>query len=824
MTWNEIKTNLQPMADFSAKAAEFVANSDMLFDYLDQLPTSIKQTMLQRYANSTGRINKLRNEVAIQITSGKVNRQSIYQEFTNGKNTNPKDYGPFKNLFNLLYTFLIEQDKALVDNTLSALSEILQKDLSANGFTEITANGFDGGRHIGDEHAWFAIYNNTHPNQQTAKQLFFSVTDGKIKYGLYDRPNNNMLDSIIVTADEIDYNNVLNFYKKYLQEIKDNNFRAGLLKKYPIQKIIEDLKSEIISAWLIKPGEKGWMWKQALKEENIRIGWGKVVRDIIEANDYSDDFVLGKLNSYYPTNTTQHNNKNTITYFTKDVNTGDVVFAVSGTYQVIGVGVVSSELVVDEEYEEYAATHHVDWLIDLFKKPFEPPFKLPIKTVTELDSKNGVEFLQTIFGGKEAITLETNNIMALNQILYGPPGTGKTYNTIKAAVEIIEGKTFSDSNEDYAYCKKRFDELLGDQIEFITFHQNYSYEDFISGIKPDVKNSQMNFVAHTGVFKEICKRALQNFSDGKAEPKGSNTHDFNMYEAILSEIKNRIESATDKRLIVSTPSGNKFSVFKVDNTAIRFNYRTTGYSHEASLNLGKIKEHWVNDNLDALGGLIPYYNGINKLFHSIADEIERKIEAASQEQELLIEELNTPKKFVLIIDEINRANISRVFGELITLIEDDKRWGNAHQMSITQASGESFAVPNNLYLIGTMNTADKSIALLDIALRRRFEFKSMYPKYDIIGAWGEKLKALNLAIKGKNKSSDFFIGHAFFMNSDGTPKSETEMRAIFNRKIIPLLLEYFQNKTEDVKQVLGVIVGLNLQEQNIENNFQLIAE
>ncbi|MFV0590985.1 MAG: McrB family protein [Draconibacterium sp.] len=156
------------------------------------------------------------------------------------------------------------------------------------------------------------------------------------------------------------------------------------------------------------------------------------------------------------------------------------------------------------------------------------------------------------------------------------------------------------------------------------------------------------------------------------------------------------------------------------------------------------------------------------------------------------------KNFVLVIDEINRANISKVFGELITLLEDDKRLGEENELKITLPNGEKeFGVPPNLYLIGTMNTADKSIALVDIALRRRFEFIGYYPLYEgyDINAI-ELLKQINDAIFNEKKSADYLIGHAYFMNGKS-------IQSILLNKVIPLLMEYFSGKTEIVSRIFN---------------------
>ncbi len=163
------------------------------------------------------------------------------------------------------------------------------------------------------------------------------------------------------------------------------------------------------------------------------------------------------------------------------------------------------------------------------------------------------------------------------------------------------------------------------------------------------------------------------------------------------------------------------------------------------------------------------------------------------------------QNYVIIIDEINRANISRVFGELITLIEPDKRSHGQIPMEVKLPSGDLFIVPSNLYIIGTMNTADKSIALLDIALRRRFDFEAMYPKYEIEGHDiydKDILQRINEQII-ESKGHDFQIGHAYFMGEENK-----ELVERMNKKVIPLLLEYYMN---DEKEVKGILVNAGLQ-------------
>lgn len=159
--------------------------------------------------------------------------------------------------------------------------------------------------------------------------------------------------------------------------------------------------------------------------------------------------------------------------------------------------------------------------------------------------------------------------------------------------------------------------------------------------------------------------------------------------------------------------------------------------------------------------------------------------------------MNHPEEnFVIIIDEINRANISKVFGELITLIEDDKRWGEVNALQVVLPSGDPFTVPNNLYIVGTMNSADKSISLIDTALRRRFEFIEVVPNATLIAdpVLCSVLEKLNASLVKELDSTDLLVGHAYFIG-----KTEADLCGIFNRSIIPLLYEYFYDNSTKVK-------------------------
>lgn len=395
-----------------------------------------------------------------------------------------------------------------------------------------------------------------------------------------------------------------------------------------------------------------------------------------------------------------------------------------------------------------------------------------------LGKKNYIKFLNEIFKNEEDMLEEKNKEInsPLNQILYGPPGTGKTYNTVLEAAKIVIGNEPSSFKE----AQDAFNKNLGDRIEFITFHQNYSYEDFIQGLRPDTEEQgNLTFFKKDGVFKKIADRALKNF-------KASNTNiqkKLDFYEVFEEFIAPLVEGEVDE--IEIKMKKVSFFITNIKDKSIEFRKTSGGTDH--TLSIKTLEEMYNEESTKNIQGLSSYYRPLlNKLL---------------DKGKLNETEHVSLQNYVIIIDEINRANISRVFGELITLIEKDKRYNGKIPLTATLPSGDKFTVPPNLYIIGTMNTADKSIALLDIALRRRFEFVPKYPVLEIVEEGvnlvndSEILQKINKQIIDK-KGHDFTIGHSYFMGEEYTLKNTID------NKVIPLLLEYFMNDTKEVEDIL----------------------
>jgi 5-methylcytosine-specific restriction enzyme B len=398
----------------------------------------------------------------------------------------------------------------------------------------------------------------------------------------------------------------------------------------------------------------------------------------------------------------------------------------------------------------------------------------------------------------------------LNQILYGPPGTGKTYSTITKALNII-GIEYNS----YEEAQELFQNELGKRIEFVTMHQSFSYEDFVQGLKPlkQKGNEGITFDYKNGVFKEICRRAddaetgdsgldittltnreigqimffLSKFNGkGKSEKKANDflgfESDYKAFQGIGEKIGMKPNTLSNHR--------DKFDFMFSDRE---------GYS--ARKGWTPRNGQYVLDNSEKW----PYKEIYDEMNPKSFEEISKLVKTLLSKTKPITTEIEGNNNHVIILDEINRANISRVFGELIALIEKDKRDG---KLTATLPSGESFTVPSNLYIIGTMNTADKSIALVDIALRRRFEFTALYPDTDIlskvllenkfiaddINQRVNMLISLNRIIRAK-KSVDFEIGHSYFMEND-------TLINILNKQVLPLLNEYFMYDLRKVKEII----------------------
>jgi 5-methylcytosine-specific restriction enzyme B len=465
----------------------------------------------------------------------------------------------------------------------------------------------------------------------------------------------------------------------------------------------------------------------------------------------------------------------------------------------------------------------------------------------------------------------------LNQILFGPPGTGKTYAAVNAALEILDPDLIASLRVDPApkpedeqrkLLKARFDALVKDQrIRFVTFHQSFSYEDFVEGLRADTDatTGQLRYAVADGVFKTLCEVAAAKVTrrtEGAVDVKGrriwkmslGNTlgPDAAIFDECMAEgrallgwggaidfdgCKNRADVVArfqQAGLAVQDPN-NDYAVTSVTTFVTRmkkgdllvisdgnFKFRAIGEisgdyqfrkhpgydddfsqsrpvrwlrQYQPSLPLGELMNNQFSQM--TLYELRPGSIDVEKLQTLLGAEIGSSTGSSTGDAR------------VLIIDEINRGNVSRIFGELITLIEPTKRAGADEALQVVLPySKHPFSVPDNVYLIGTMNTADRSLAGLDVALRRRFAFKEMLPRpelLDRVSVCGVNIAQLLTVMNHRIEAlldREHCIGHAYFMPLQSDPSIE-RLSDIFRNQVLPLLQEYFFDDWQRIQWVLN---------------------
>ncbi len=426
----------------------------------------------------------------------------------------------------------------------------------------------------------------------------------------------------------------------------------------------------------------------------------------------------------------------------------------------------------------------------------------------------------------------------LNQILYGPPGTGKTYNSINKALKIInEQEEQQLSWDDRKAVKNLFDKRVAEgRIVFTTFHQSMSYEDFIEGIKPKTVSSQVQYEIEYGMFKSLVKKALVEYIR-----KDSGNKETNDFDIVYNDFIQSIKPLEGKRQgTFKTKTGIEIMLVDANDNSILVKYlwsdnskKDTEGQHVFSVTKEKLKKVLLegidpskikslkSDLHPLIGHIHCELFAVYKKFYDFVidnkgeietihfDEDELSFEDVKEQFDLLnTEDINAKivKPFVIIIDEINRGNVSQIFGELITLIEEDKRLGKSESLEVTLPySKDKFGVPANLFIIGTMNTADRSIEALDTALRRRFCFEEMPPLYHLDELKNELygytssdiLKTINQRIE-KLLDKDHKIGHSYLLDKNNDSIIES-----FYKNIIPLLQEYFFGDYCKIGLVLG---------------------
>ena len=408
-------------------------------------------------------------------------------------------------------------------------------------------------------------------------------------------------------------------------------------------------------------------------------------------------------------------------------------------------------------------------------------------------------------------TMENNELkeytellrMKKNIILQGAPGTGKTYTTAALALSLID-ENIRYFNHDVV-MEKYQEYVEKGQIAFVTFHQSMDYEDFVEGLKPQlVENSDGNTVGiayriEDGIFKRLCKKAIEDSALVSMQDN---------FESVWGKLVDEL----DEKDFIEIPLLSGKNTFRIELNEYGTGLATRTYEDDSFQ-----KDRWISGKSKFFSKeqLYNVYRGLPGTPARGHDNYRKAIIRYCKENLGLIEyalPLNNTQSntnpFILIIDEINRGNVSKIFGELITLLESDKRIGSMHPINVRLSySKELFSVPPNIYLIGTMNTTDRSVGAIDYAVRRRFAFITLKSEKAVIEKFYDnvpggtdavlKNKALELFSSVKrfieeNKIEedfdDLMPGHSYFM-----AKSDAELEQKFAYEVLPLLYEYHKD-------------------------------
>ena len=535
--------------------------------------------------------------------------------------------------------------------------------------------------------------------------------------------------------------------------------------------------------WLYSPGEQASKWEEFYNEGIMAIGWD----ELGDLENYTDrKSILDALIDNYRGGEDQRNNVSAIDDFCNKMNEGDIVIVKKGTKTLLGYGRVTSDYYFDEERDEFLHCRQVKWLK---KGEWNLDFTLPRKTLTDITTYNsdikGIKYAQYLLNimNKNTQTQENSLTTKLLKykhqiILQGPPGTGKTREAKRIARTLLglAEDTPLEGNE---------------QFKLIQFHPSYSYEDFVRGIVAKNTDGNISYVTENKVLAEFAKKALE----APFEP--IRWEDFRDY--LIKEKEKNEDVFFDKKRelkFVNVENGKLKYVSKNENAGQPSWNETLGdvefvpdWNFErAGVPIEILSQENLDDNFVSFKKNQKKQNGYWDIV------IEYFIDWAKK---------NKKKPYVLIIDEINRANLSAVFGELIYALEYR---GKAVESMYAVEGDHTLILPPNLYIIGTMNTADRSVGHIDYAIRRRFAFVNILPE-DLSEDKGEQFASVlfeqvselfDQNLSPEFRKEDVQLGHSYFL----TEQTPIEIRLEYEIK--PILLEYVKD---------GVLIGEDIEEK-----------
>jgi len=612
-----------------------------------------------------------------------------------------------------------------------------------------------------DDHLW---------NKDPKKRLMAGI---KITHNLIDKP---ILKANIIDLEE-------------LAGLKAGNQGTNFtLEKKEYLKFLELADSMNKKRyWLYAPGENAKKWGEFYDAGVMALDWG----ELGDLNQYeTKQDIADKLIELDGTGSSKKNDA-TANYEFKDIiAVGDIIIAKKGRKEYLGYGVVESDYYYDDNKGDYKTRRKVNWKK---KGTWEEDGKIVLKTLTDITKyPEYVDKLIKLIGIEDGNSPDKISL-PLNTIIYGPPGTGKTYRLKNEFFEKFTDEQSIQTKEEFC------DELI----------QDISWWQVISIVMLDLKKAKVQ-----KIFDHPLIQAKASISETKT-PKNT------IWSLLQRHTKDDCPNVNFKKR--DNPQffeKDNQSTWTIDEEIAKTETPDFYEVLEKYQNFKpqtESKKRYVFTTFHQSFSYEDFIEGIKPILLKTDDDLEPQEVSYHIEngifKKIVDKALKDPeKKYAIFIDEINRGNIANIFGELITLIEEDKRKGCDNYIpAILPYSKTEFGVPKNLYIIGTMNTADRSVEALDNALRRRFSFLEMNPEpvklsLEEFACEGVNLEKLLSAINNRIEKlldKDYCIGHSYFMNITDQKNPLEELKLIFSNRILPLLQEYFYGDWGKIMLVLG---------------------
>lgn len=819
MNQEEIDKGVQLLCETSAEVKGYYEDDQNIVNALNNADHDHLRKCMDYYQGSSGVVVDIRKDIITKLLNNhQFTVESLHALINSYKQGKEKHFRSYKETFSIVYppiTFYAHNPQR---DFVKAFTKKLVNDLGIESEVKEASFDFQGARQQGSDRYWVAIYNNKHENQSKAVQFFFEFLKGKMAYGVYKHEDQTYLKpERSLSAQDFKYSEMLTYFEESKQILLDDVPKYDNLSTFELG----DHKLYKISHGSFKARKLSHVL-DAFKSNNWIALHGNTKKGQADA-------------------------------FRNDLKKGDYVYITVGSKELIGIARVVND---DWDYVPNDIVGVDGWIyreVEVLqpavrkrpkdvtsKKHFYPSANSTFSEVKQeyMEEANDLLF-RPYFNAEFMLNLVSlkptdNKSKELNQIIFGPPGTGKTYNTINLALELCGENLTGLSRPD---IKASFEQKVEEgRIVFTTFHQSMTYEDFVEGIKPiepEKEGDPVVYRVEQGIFRKLCIEASFSMAKEVVSTVTENVLDFSLaFDNFVQAIEEKL--ALEETIEFATRNGGKVIVDGVSpqgNIAVKHVGGSRTYTVSKSRltklqsgieNLDDINN--INDEFRAIigGSNSSAYWAVLKAIRDSFSQPSSKGASRKYSWDDKVQVVKSLKKddyngktgepYVLIIDEINRGNVSQIFGELITLIEDDKRLGNPEAIQVQLPySKDWFGVPPNVHIVGTMNTADRSVEALDTALRRRFSFTEMPPRPELIRTVG---KAKNGIVNGVDLSAlletinsrierlvdkDHMIGHSYFLSVDDLKG----LKLAFQNKIMPLLQEYFFGDYGKIGLVIG---------------------